>query len=363
VTAAGASPSLAPAGAVATRLERITAVARAKDVGALFLSGPATVRWAGIPSPRGVALVAGSGAAIAVAPAGFALPPGLASELFDPGRPGAGAEALARALDYAGLGHGDPIGVEGAELPAGLLDGLGGRPRVDVTDLLDLARATKDADEIALIEAACGLVGAGHAAVRSALEPGVTELELWGAAERAMAAVAGAGVEAAVDLMAGPRTELVGVPPGDFAVAAGAGVLFDLAPCHGGYWADSCATFACGEPAPALARRHAAVCRALDAGIAAARPGVQAGSVDRAIRTALEATGLECPHHTGHGVGTAQQEAPWLVPGAETELQEGAVIALEPGAYADGFGVRLEHLLVVEAGGARPLTFHSLDIT
>jgi Xaa-Pro aminopeptidase len=39
------------------------------------------------------------------------------------------------------------------------------------------------------------------------------------------------------------------------------------------------------------------------------------------------------------------------------------VVALEPGAYADGIGVRVEHLLLIEAAGARPLTTHSLDLT
>jgi Xaa-Pro aminopeptidase len=102
---------------------------------------------------------------------------------------------------------------------------------------------------------------------------------------------------------------------------------------------------------------------ALDAGFAAARPGVRAGAVDAAIRATLDRFSLSCPHHTGHGVGARAQQPPWLNPGVDAVLQDGTVIALEPGAYADGFGVRLEHLAVVEHGGARPLTTHSLELT
>ena len=36
--------------------------------------------------------------------------------------------------------------------------------------------------------------------------------------------------------------------------------------------------------------------------------------------------------------------------------------AVQPGAYATDLGVRLEHLAVVEADGARPLTAHALDL-
>jgi Xaa-Pro aminopeptidase len=163
--------------------------------------------------------------------------------------------------------------------------------------------------------------------------------------------------------MSGPRTALIGEPPTDRPVAAGDAVLFDLAPRRDGWWADSCATVCCGRPSVALRRRHDAVRAALDAGLRAARPGVRAAAVDAAVRAALDRVFLTCPHHTGHGVGARAQQAPWLNPGVETVLEAGTVVALEPGAYADGFGVRLEHLAVVEHGGARPLTTHSLELT
>ena len=220
-----------------------------------------------------------------------------------------------------------------------------------------------NAPDLAGIAAAAELVAAGHRALRDALAPGVTERELWAAADGAMRAVTGGPVEAGVDLMAGSRTALIGEPPTDRPVAAGDPVLFDLAPRRDGWWADSCATVCCGRPSAALRRRHDAVRTALEAGLAAARPGVRAAVVDTAIRAALDRFFLTCPHHTGHGVGAQAQQPPWLNPGVDTVLEAGAVIALEPGAYADGFGVRLEHLAVVEHGGARPLTTHSLELT
>jgi len=223
--------------------------------------------------------------------------------------------------------------------------------------------AVKDAEELELIGAAVELVEIGHRALREALEPGRSERELWDAAATAIAAAGGEPADAVVDLMVGGRTALIGEPPGEAKLAAGDPVLFDLAPKRNGYWADSCATFVCGTPSAALRDRHAAIATALERGLGCARTGVSAGAVDAVIREQLAAAGLECPHHTGHGVGVRPQEPPWFVPGNDFVLEQGMVVALEPGAYSDGFGVRLEHLAVVEADGARPLTKHPLTLT
>lgn len=213
------------------------------------------------------------------------------------------------------------------------------------------------------VVAAAELATVGHAALREALAAGVTELELMRAAEEAMSAMHGGPAEANVDLLSGERTELVDGPPAERELRDGDPVIFDLAPHRDGAWADSCATLCCGAPSGALRRRHDAVRRALEAGISSARPGVPTGAVDRVIRESLASAGLRCPHHTGHAVGAAPQQPPFLLPREDALLDEGMAIAIEPGAYGDGLGVRLEHLVLIEADGARPLTNHSLSLT
>jgi Xaa-Pro aminopeptidase len=310
-----------------------TAADIAADLGcaAALLTDSASVRWAGLDGDR--ALVVD----------GEALPVG------------AEAESLRRALAEADVRPGDAVAIEPASLTVAAAAGLGNRRCPSIAGRLAVARMRKDPDEIALIEAAAELVAVGQAAAREAAGSGRTELDLWAAARTAMEKVARQPVEAVVDLMAGERTELVGVPPSSH--EATGPVLFDLAPCRDGYWADSCATFATTEPSAALRRRHDAVRRALDRGIAAARPGVTAHQLDATLRETLD-----LPHHGGHGVGAAAQEPPWIVPGDETVLDEGMVVALEPGHYGDGFGIRLEHLIAIEAGGARVLTTHDIDL-
>ncbi|MBA2522423.1 MAG: aminopeptidase P family protein [Solirubrobacterales bacterium] len=233
----------------------------------------------------------------------------------------------------------------------------------ELTAAIAAARAVKDADELEKICAAAELVEAGHRGLREAIAPGVSESGLWDAAAEAIRAAGGTSETAGVDLMIGPRTALIGEPPGDARLTDGDPILFDLAPLDDGYWADSCATLVCGDPTAALNERLAIVEMALERGLDAARPGVPAGAVDSAIREVLADAGLKCPHHTGHGVGISAQEPPWFVPGDSFVLDAGMVIALEPGAYSGGFGARVEHLAVVGADGAAPLTKHPLTLT
>jgi len=71
-------------------------------------------------------------------------------------------------------------------------------------------------------------------------------------------------------------------------------------------------------------------------------------------------------HGLGHGVGLATHEGPRLGPRDPVELKTGTVFTIEPGIYIPGKGgVRLEEMVILEAGGPRILTRndHFYDFT
>lgn len=317
----------------ADRLAKVSALAERAGVEALVISDPGTMRWLGADDHAGASMMIGGGE-------------GRIVESRD--ETSAHSRLSLRGWPRISIAARAPVGNDGLH---------------ELSRAIATARAVKDAEELELIRSATELVEAAHLAVREELEPGRSELELWDSAAAAIEAEGGERTEAIVDLMVGERTALIGEPPGEAILAAGDPVLFDLAPERHGYWADSCATFVCGAPSDELRERHAAVAAALERGLGCARPGVSAGAVDAAIREQLAVADLECPHHTGHGVGICAQEPPWFVPGSDFMLERGMVVALEPAAYAGGFGVRLEHLAVIEPDGARPLTGHPLTLT
>ncbi len=266
-----------------------------------------------------------------------------------PMEPLAGA---ASALERAVAGR--RVATEPGALPASLASGL---TIVDVERELLLARAVKDDDELAKIRSAIALCDAGQTAARSSARAGLSELELWATVRGAMETAAGSRVPAVADLVSGSRTEDVGGPPGQRTLAEADLVICDLAPRRDGYWGDSCSTIAVGDPSASSRDKHRRAREALERGLEAIRPGVRAGDLDALVRA-----DLGYPHHTGHGLGVSWHEEPRIVPGSETILEAGMIVALEPAVYADGEGVRVEQITAVTRDGCEILSGHQLDL-
>jgi methionyl aminopeptidase len=129
--------------------------------------------------------------------------------------------------------------------------------------------------------------------------------------------------------------------PHDRALADGDLLSLDLAVSLGGVVADSAITFAVGGSArqedEALVR---ATEPALEAGIAAARPGARIGDLSHAIGTTLTGAGYSVnTQFGGHGVGSTMHQDPHVPnsgrPGRGFALRSGMLLALEPWVMAD----------------------------
>jgi Xaa-Pro aminopeptidase/Xaa-Pro dipeptidase len=261
---------------------------------------------------------------------------------------GGAARALAPAVD------GRRVAMEAGAVPAALAETISW---VDVGDALRFLPAVKDPDELELIRSAIELCDAGQREARQRAEPGMTELELWTLVRGAIECEAGARTPVLADLVAGPRTAATGGAPGERPMAEGDLVLCDLVPRRNGYWGDSCATFALGEPSAEARDRHREARERLSRVLDAVRPGAVAGDLD-----AIARADLDVPHHAGHGLGADWHEEPRIVPGSSTVLEAGMVVAFEPGSYGDDVGARVEQVVLVTEDGYDVLSGHSLDL-
>ena len=251
------------------------------------------------------------------------------------------------------------IGIEQNYFPfviaQSLLSKYPGIEFVDVSPELTYLRAIKDSDEIENIRNAAHLCDIGQAAVLKYAKEGITELELFSKVRLEMETAAGARLPMMTDLVSGATTATGGGNPTNRIINKNDLVLTDLTPCFNGYWGDCCSTIVVGLPTEEQKRIYVLVREALEIGISAIRPGVQAKEVDSAMRNHLEAEG-GFGHHGGHGVGIFYHEEPRIVPYNSMLLQPGMVIALEPAVYKNDYGIRLEHLMVVTEGGCEILT-------
>lgn len=274
-------------------------------------------------------------------------------------------DGLARLLEAAGARSGARVLVEPDTLSGVAAELLRerGLHSLDATAALQQLRKTKTAEELAVLRRGAALTSQAQRLAKTVSVPGRTELEAFADIRAVWDAATGSRSEVTGDYISGvERTAGIMGWATDRVLREGDPIIVDLAPRLDGYWGDSANTLFIGEPPAEFRRMHAAVKRALLAGIEAVRPGVDVGELDALVRRVLDEDGLSYPHHTGHSVGTASHEFPSIVPGATERLEQDMVILLEPGSYAPGVGgVRLEWMLRVSADGAEVLSDFPLE--
>lgn len=157
----------------------------------------------------------------------------------------------------------------------------------------------------------------------------------------------------------GPNSALPHATPSDRPLQAGDLLIIDWGASVHGYFSDLTRTLAVGEVDPELAKIHAIVADANEAGRGAAKPGAACGDVDRAARSVIDDAGYGTffMHRTGHGLGLEEHEAPYIRADNPDQLANGMTFTVEPGIYLPGRGgVRIEDDVVVRMEGARSLS-------
>ena len=133
-----------------------------------------------------------------------------------------------------------------------------------------------------------------------------------------------------------------------------------------GYASDISRTFVLGkvvgQSGDKMRRVFDVVHQAQSAALAAAKPGVEAQSVDAAARKVIDTAGFgpdyaHFTHRVGHGIGMDGHEWPYLVRGDTILLAPRMCFSDEPGIYIRGeFGVRLEDDMHITEDGAQLFT-------
>jgi Xaa-Pro aminopeptidase len=126
-----------------------------------------------------------------------------------------------------------------------------------------------------------------------------------------------------------------------------------------GYHGDMCRTVVVGGASAEQARKLEAVEAAVQAAIAAIKPGVTVGAIRDVAAASISDAGFGAAWWDAfmpHGNGAGQHEAPNAKDHPDMQLRPGMVLCIEPGlTFADEGAVIIEQMIAVGDDGAEVL--------
>jgi Xaa-Pro aminopeptidase len=241
-------------------------------------------------------------------------------------------------------------------LPAWLAERARGFTLEDGTALVDRLLMHKLPEEIDAIRRAAKLADTAYAVFREAAVPGCRQYELCGAVEAYLRAQ---GCPDNFMIVGSGGREVMGMtPPSDRRIAAGDLVTTELTPALDGYYAQICRTLVAGKATDAQRRAFAVYLEALEAGIAAVKPGATASDVARAENDVFRKCGLgdyvtdKYTRVRGHGLGLFADSKPHILEDVDTVLVPSMALVVHPNTYHPevGYMVLGDAVVVTERG-------------
>lgn len=276
-------------------------------------------------------------------------------------------QAFARLLQDLGVVNAASIALDEtmrADFAALVQESLPNAKRQFSATTIGALRMCKDDDEYRCLKANALIADTAMQTGWAAMQAGMTELEVAAVIRESFASQ---GAEPLFWIVgAGGNGAFPHHHTGDTPLAHGHAVVMDIGGGMNGYSSDITRMAVVGEPPAGYEEVHQIVEAAVQAGMAAARPGVAAKDVDAAARQVIADAGYGdyFVHRLGHGLGVEIHEQPYLTSVSETVLQAGMVFSIEPGIYLPGqFGLRLEDIVILRPDGPEIFSELARDLT
>jgi len=225
----------------------------------------------------------------------------------------------------------------------------------------DRARAVKSEEELGSVRASMAINEAGVRAVIDAYEPGRTEAELMGEAERTFAASGTTRLTMDMVLAGsnGAMPPQMRHPDPTRPIAPGDLLLYGLEVAGpGGHWVELSRPICGGSLARETEELMDAYREYHDAARTHLRDGASAHDVHRAVSRPFTERGYQLGHVTGHSIGMTMIEFPRVGEGADVELRANMTLSLHPHAYNEERTACLymQDTWLVGEQGAEPLS-------
>jgi Xaa-Pro dipeptidase len=241
-------------------------------------------------------------------------------------------------------------------LPGWLAEGGRSFALADGTALLDRLLMHKLPEEIDTLKRAAQLADDAYAVFRAAVKAGRRQYEVVADIE---AYLRSRGCPDNFMIIGSGGKDVLGMtPPSERRIATGDLVTTELTPAVDGYFVQICRTLVVGKASDAQRRAFDVFREALDAGIAAVRPGATAADVARAENDVFRKYGLgdyvtsKWTRVRGHGLGLFCDSKPHLLEDVDTPLVPGMALIVHPNTYHPevGYIVLGDAVAVTEQG-------------
>ena len=229
----------------------------------------------------------------------------------------------------------------------------------DISKKINELRAVKTDDEINLIRYAQSINEKALDKVKGVIRHGITERDLsielkyqllkHGADDFAFEPIVAFGTDSSK-----PHCML-----SDKKLENGDVVMLDFGAKYKNYCSDMTRMLCVGKPSQETVSAYNLVLKAQNAALSLIKDGVCAKEVDFVVREIFTANGVaeKFGHGLGHGVGLDIHELPNLAKTSEDILKKNMVVTVEPALYfKDGFGIRIEDMVIVTKTGVENLT-------
>ncbi|HEY7966650.1 MAG TPA: Xaa-Pro peptidase family protein [Solirubrobacteraceae bacterium] len=254
---------------------------------------------------------------------------------------------------------------------SGWFDGFAGAASevADAAPLIAAARMIKTEQEIERMRLANELAALAMEHVADNIRPGMRESEV-GAMYEGHVHATGTGYKGRVALAraftlvwAGPGIRTF-TATGDRPVLDDEPTLLEIWVCADGYWSDLTKNACPGTLRAEYDELLDGLLGVYDAAVEHIRPGASLASLDVLVRDGLAEIGYpgQPSHPICHGIGARAHEPPFAHRAMPVTIEEGMVLALEPGVYwPHGGGLRLEDNYLVTATGNEKLSSYPDD--